>query len=35
MDNGLKERNEMDYDLKKMNDTMTKADVMRGRVMMS
>ena len=35
MDNGLKEMNEMDYDLKKMNDTMTKAEVVRRWVMMS
>ena len=32
---GLKEMNEMDYGLKETNDNMTKAEVMRGWVIMS
>ena len=35
MNYGLKKLNEMDCGLKEMNNAMTKADVMRGCVMMS
>ena len=35
IDYGLKKLNEMDCGLKEMSNAMTKADVMRGWVMMS